>query len=179
MAVDAAALETLPTPRPPRATLTKARRLGATALAGLGDLLYPPACPACGADTARRPALCPACFAATRLLDAHTPACALCARPEPRLGAPDPGFVCDRCRAAPPVVDALRAAGVYEGALRRLVLALKHADRQDTAALMGGWLARRGADWLAEATHVAPVSLHWRRRLARRGNQAALLAAAA
>ena len=43
----------------------------------------------------------------------------------------------------------------------------------------GAWMARAGAELLAEADLVAPVPLHWRRLFMRRYNQAQLLARAA
>lgn len=142
------------------------------------DLVFPPQCPACRAETASGDGLCGVCLSTVRFL-AGTPACAVCARPEPALARPDPDYVCDDCMAEPPAFGAVRAVGIYDGALRRLVLGLKHADRTDTVPLMAGWLARAGGAWLTEATHVVPVPLHWRRRLARRQNQSALLAARA
>jgi len=65
---------------------------------------------------------------------------------------------------------------VYDARSRRLVLPFKHGDRTDIARACGGWMARAGADLLAEADLVAPVPLHWRRLLTRRYNQAQLLA---
>jgi predicted amidophosphoribosyltransferase len=67
---------------------------------------------------------------------------------------------------------------VYEGTARRLVLALKHADRLDIARPAGAWLARAAAPILVPGMLVAPVPLHWLRLLRRRYNQSALLSAA-
>jgi len=57
-----------------------------------------------------------------------------------------------------------------------LILALKHGDRTDSAPALAGWMAAAGRDMLAAADIVAPVPLHRWRLLARRYNQAALLA---
>ena len=59
---------------------------------------------------------------------------------------------------------------------RRLVLPFKHGDRTDIARACGGWMARAGAELLADADLIAPVPLHWRRLFTRRYNQAQLLA---
>ncbi len=64
----------------------------------------------------------------------------------------------------------------YDGNSRALILGFKHADRTEGASGYGAWLARAGAGLLAEADVIAPVPLHRLRLLARRYNQAALLA---
>ena len=56
------------------------------------------------------------------------------------------------------------------------MLPFKHGDRTDIARACGRWMARAGADLLADADLVAPVPLHWRRLFTRRYNQAQLLA---
>jgi ComF family protein len=52
---------------------------------------------------------------------------------------------------------------------------LKYSDRGELAAPMGAWMARAGADVLAEADAITPVPLHARRLWTRRFNQAAAL----
>ena len=61
---------------------------------------------------------------------------------------------------------------------KRLLIGFKHADRTEGAPAYGAWLARAGAELLAEADLIAPVPLHWLRLFSRRYNQAALLAQA-
>ena len=56
------------------------------------------------------------------------------------------------------------------------MLPFKHGDRTDIARACGAWMARAGAELLADADLVAPVPLHWRRLFMRRYNQAQLLA---
>src|SRR5207248_9992374 len=58
---------------------------------------------------------------------------------------------------------------------RRLVLALKY-DRTDVAKALGGWMHRAGGEVIDGADLTVPVPLHWTRLLARRYNQANLLA---
>lgn len=57
-----------------------------------------------------------------------------------------------------------------------MILVFKHADRTDLAPVLANWLLRPAAPLLADADIVAPVPLHWSRLIARRYNQAALLA---
>ncbi len=79
--------------------------------------------------------------------------------------------------ADPPAYNRARAAVRFDEISRALVHALKYGDRLDLAPMMGGWIARAGAELLAEADALVPVPLHWRRLWARRFNQSALLAA--
>jgi ComF family protein len=83
--------------------------------------------------------------------------------------------LCPACLARRPAFDAARAALRYDAGSQRLVLPFKHADRTEFAGLLARQMARAGAVLLARAELVAPVPLHWRRLLARRYNQAALL----
>ncbi len=103
--------------------------------------------------------------------------CDACGTPLP--GAAD-GFrlECDDCMGRPRPWALGRAALQYESGARKLVLALKHGDRQDIARPAAIWMARVGAPLLRPDMLVAPVPLHWSRLLRRRYNQAALLSAA-
>lgn len=64
---------------------------------------------------------------------------------------------------------------IYRDNGRKLVLALKHADRTDLARPAAQWLLNAARPMLNPAMLVAPVPLHWSRLLRRRYNQAALL----
>jgi predicted amidophosphoribosyltransferase len=86
--------------------------------------------------------------------------------------------LCGDCAAEPPVYDRARAALRYDDGARRLILAFKHADRTDTAPAFGVWLARAGAELLADADLITPVPLHRLRLLKRGYNQATVLARA-
>ncbi|MBM3490550.1 MAG: ComF family protein [Alphaproteobacteria bacterium] len=146
------------------------RRVGGLAL----DLVLPARCLACGGEVDRQGQLCAPCWRAIRFL--APPCCACCGFPF----AYDEGggARCAACLARPPSFARARAAFVYDDASRGLVLAFKHADRTHAAPAFAPWLARAGADLLAEAELLAPVPLHRWRLLARRYNQAALLSAA-
>ncbi|MEM6355259.1 MAG: ComF family protein [Pseudomonadota bacterium] len=156
-------------------TAAPARWLGPT-VRGARDLLFPPECPACGADVAAAEGLCASCFADCTFLAG--PSCRQCGRPEPRLSAHDPDHRCDDCVASEPAWARGVAVALYGGVVRKLVLALKHGDRLDTVPLMAGWMHRAGRGLIAEADLIVPVPLHWTRRLKRRFNQSAELARA-
>jgi ComF family protein len=80
--------------------------------------------------------------------------------------------------ASPPAYSRARAAVRYDEVARTLVHALKYQDRTDLAPAMGRWMARAGAELLAEADVLVPVPLHRWRLWTRRYNQAAALAQA-
>lgn len=149
------------------------------ALAGLVrgalDTLYPPHCLACDAAVTDSGTLCPRCWADTPFVTGL--ACDRCGTP--LHGDPGDGAaLCDDCLHTARPWSHGRAALVYGGTGRRLVLALKHGDRHDIARPAGRWLARAAAPLCRPDTLVAPVPLHRTRLFRRRFNQSALLAAA-
>jgi ComF family protein len=107
----------------------------------------------------------------------HTPPwCAACGLP---FQTPEPeDALCPACVIEPPAFATARAPLTYDGAVRKLVLDLKHAARRDGLKLYAQWMVAAAAEPLRQADLIAPVPLHWT-RLARRGfNQAGWLAAA-
>jgi len=137
------------------------------------DALYPPTCLACRAAVDGHGALCAECWRKMRFIE--RPFC-------DRLGTPfeqdlGPGLLSPQAIADPPVFARARAVARFEdGPARRLVHRLKYSDRGELAGPMGRWMARAGAELLAEADAVTPVPLHRRRLWKRRFNQAAALA---
>jgi ComF family protein len=118
--------------------------------------------------------LCAECWRSLTFLG--PPQCRLCGYPLPHALPAAP--LCGECAREEPVYDRARAALRYDDGARRLILAFKHADRTDTAPAFGRWLARAGAELLADADLVTPVPLHRWRLLKRGYNQAAILAQA-
>jgi ComF family protein len=147
------------------------------ALAKIGgrllDVVLPPLCLACGTMVDRSQALCPACWAAQRFIVA--PLCRRCGTPlESAANAGE--ATCAACLAHPPRYGRARSVFCYDDASRGMILGFKHADRTQAAPAFAAWMARAGAELVAEADLIAPVPLHYRRLLRRRYNQAAMLA---
>ncbi|MGF1626639.1 MAG: ComF family protein [Alphaproteobacteria bacterium] len=145
----------------------------------LVDLALPNRCVGCRVVIGADGALCPACF--TRLDFIVAPLCGRCGLPLPMApidGAAGDELSCGACLANPPRFAAARAALVYGGLARDIVLMLKHADRTDLARPLAQWLRRAGETLIERADLIVPVPLHRRRLALRRYNQAGLLAQA-
>jgi len=95
------------------------------------------------------------------------------------MGAPDgEKLECDECMITPRPWAQGRAALLYEGRARRMVLSLKHGDRSEIARPAARWLLQAAKPLTTSETLVVPVPLHWSRLVKRRFNQSALLAQA-
>lgn len=140
---------------------------------GVLDVLYPPGCLACRRGVDAGTGLCAACWRDMRFIE--RPFCE-------RLGTPfaqdlGPGLLSPAALADPPVYRRARAVARFDdGPARRLMHALKYGDRLDLARPLGAWMARAGAELLAEADLLVPVPLHRSRLWRRQFNQAAVLA---
>lgn len=139
--------------------------------------IYPPRCLACGEMVENNLGLCGPCWKDTKFIGGMI--CDQCGTQVPGEYDPDDHAICDDCQKSPRPWQKGRAAFLYSGAGRRLVLALKHGDRQDICYPAARWLSVAGKDLLLDQnTLIAPVPLHWTRLLKRRYNQSALLAQA-
>ncbi|MFT9385489.1 double zinc ribbon domain-containing protein [Acetobacter sp.] len=145
-------------------------RLGRQAL----DLLYPPSCLLCGTDVVQAGLVCTHCFG--RLQPVSHPFCKACAAPQSSAALLGPQGLCRACEHRHPLWGQARAAFVYAGAVRELILQLKYADRLDNAAYLAARMVMAGADILQPGSLLVPVPVHRWRLLTRRYNQAALLA---
>ena len=137
-------------------------------------VVYPPQCLTCDARVTTDFGLCADCWRDTTFVTGLT--CTKC-------GTPLPGednaveVLCDDCLLIARPWGQGRAALMYQGNGRKLVLALKHGDRIDLARPAAQWMARAAQPIISPAMLVAPVPLHWLRLIRRRYNQAALLSA--
>jgi len=131
----------------------------ARALDAIAIVLFAPECAACGTlqATLRDGAVCSSCWEAVRAV----------AQPPGGIGKGD-----DRTHH----LARLRAIASYDGALRRVIHALKYGKRRSVARRLGRLMRDHAADVLAGADVAVPVPLHWTRRRERGFNQAALLA---
>lgn len=136
------------------------------------DLVYPARCLACGAVVSEA-GLCGPCWRETAFLGGTL--CDHCGAPLPGKETSE-GQLCDQCLASPRPWARGRAALLYKDTGRRLVLALKHGDRQEVARPAAAWMAQVARTLAPEGALVVPVPLHWSRLLRRRFNQSALLA---
>ncbi|OWU86010.1 competence protein ComF [Oceanicola sp. 22II-s10i] len=138
-------------------------------------VVYPPRCLTCGEMVESDFGLCGPCWRDTPFIDGFR--CDLCGLPLPG-GRTGEVAQCDDCMIRTRPWRQGRAAMLYDGNARRLVLALKHGDRQDLARPCGHWMAQALHDVDTSDLLVAPVPLSRRRLIRRRYNQSALLARA-
>jgi predicted amidophosphoribosyltransferase len=153
-----------------RAALRHGRNVAGATL----DIVFPPSCLACRKAVAAHGALCPACWRQVGFIE--KPYCE-------RLGTPFaydlgvPGLQSPEAMAHPPVYQRARAVARFEdGPVRALIHRLKYGDRMELAKPLGLWMARAGAELLADADLLVPVPLHPRRLIWRQFNQANALA---
>ena len=142
------------------------------AFSALADAVMPPVCLVCRTRISAHDALCACCWRGIDFIRA--PLC-------DRLGIPLPfdtgaNTISAAAAADPPSYRRARAVASHAGSMRTLVHALKFHDRHDVRRLLGRWLHQSGAELLAECEVIVPVPLARRRLLARRFNQAAILA---
>lgn len=133
------------------------------------SIVYPTQCILCAEQVDQDGGMCGDCWRNTPFIGGL--ACDAC-------GAPLPGYEkgrahCDECMVSPRSWEAGRAAFLYEGNGRRIVLSLKHGDRTDLAKPAALWLQNVAQDILSDDTLLVPVPIHWSRLLSRRFNQAA------
>lgn len=138
-------------------------------------LIYPPRCLTCGNVVDSDFGLCGTCWRDTAFIGGSV--CDCCGVPLPGESANDT-LHCDACLSAPRPWAQGRAAILYRDTGRKLVLALKHGDRQEIAKPAALWMANAMRGLIPENTLIAPVPLHWLRLIKRRYNQSALIAKA-
>lgn len=145
-----------------------------SSLRGMADLLLPPQCMLCSTTVDGPGRLCAACW--PTLQQIAEPCCPVCGTP---YAIPVPaGLICGACLKEPPAYGRARAAFVYAGGGRDLVLRFKRGDRTDLAPGLARLMAAAGRGLLAECDLILPVPLHRGRLWRRRYNQSALLARA-
>jgi ComF family protein len=147
---------------------TKLKRAGAMAV----DMILPPRCVLSGEPVERQGMITPQVWAGLDFIE--TPFCASCGLPF--SFEVEEGLLCTACLDHPPPFQSARAALRYNDTSRDLILGFKHADKTFAVKAFSPWLRRAGAEMLEEGDLLVPVPLHYRRLVARRYNQAALIA---
>lgn len=144
------------------------------------DFVLPPQCRICGARTAGEPIpwVCQRCWLAIEYIT--PPICLQCGQP---LAAPPEGIAsaehrCGACLLQPPPYERARAVGLYSGALRDIIHAMKYRRIyglvRPLAELLQSQFLYHWGDCLPEA--FVPVPLHRRRLREREFDQAFALA---
>ena len=136
-------------------------------------LIYPPRCLTCSTMVDSDFGLCGPCWRDTRFIGGAV--CDGCGAP--LMGDDASGEVhCDDCIKTTRPWQQGRSALPYKDNGRRVVLGLKHGDRQDVVGPASKWMAAAAREIAKPNMLVVPVPLHWSKLLKRRYNQAALLA---
>jgi ComF family protein len=136
------------------------------------DAVLPPRCLKCGEILGGENGLCAPCW--QKLAWLSPPCCACCGQPfHFESGAT---ALCGACLQKHPAYERARAVFRYDDQSRDLILGFKHADRTELAPSLARWMARSGAELIADCALIVPVPLHWTRLAMRRFNQAGLLA---
>lgn len=142
----------------------------------LGDLLFPPRCFVCEEDLlSQRSGFCQQCC--RDLCSAPGTSCPRCAKPIPMNTHADASG-CVLCQSKRLRFQRTMALGIYGGAVRDVVLRMKQSRHESLSLAAGALLAERAMQFLIETPPdiVAPVPMHWLRRLLRGVNSAELLA---
>jgi len=153
--------------------LQRITNIAASSFRYSADLILPAVCVSCAALITRHNLLCPKCWSSLHLI---TPP--LCNR----LGIPLPGYegegphISVQAMANPPVFSRARAAALYSGIMRRLIVRFKFQDKHEPLPLFVKLMREAGRELFADADLLVPVPLHRLRLLQRRFNQSALLA---
>ncbi len=134
------------------------------------DALYPPRCAACAHVGYKY--WCADCL--SRVSYIAPPVCAKCGTPI------DPEGFCPSCPTHPLLLEAVRAAAHYEGAVKQAIHRLKYAATPPVAPALAQLLIQAWHSALSEplraAQGVIPIPIHRERELERGFNQSVLLA---
>lgn len=153
----------------------KLREMASLGLQGLNHLLWPAVCVNCKHSICEADRnLCGDCWDELRACTGGD-YCPRCGRDVSEYGIV--GGACPDCQGKEIHFDQIARGGVYEKALKKLILSFKRGGTELDATL--GWLANaalEGSKFADEIEFLVPVPLHWVRRLVRGYNQSQVLA---
>jgi ComF family protein len=142
---------------------------------GLGDLVFPPRCMACGVllDGPGGELFCSSCFSLIRFVTA--PLCPCCGIPLTGAGA---DHLCGDCILSRPPYAIARAVARYEAVLLDAIHVFKYKGKITTGEVLGKIMAEYAyPDFsIADYSLIVPVPLHPKRLRERGFNQAVILA---
>lgn len=142
---------------------------------GLGDLVFPPRCMACGVLPAgpEDASFCRACFSLIRFIS--PPLCPCCGIPIAGAGA---DHLCGDCLVAPPPYAVARAVARYEAVLLDAIHTFKYKGKITTGEVLGKIMADHAYPGysIADYSLIVPVPLHPKRLRERGFNQSVILA---
>lgn len=133
------------------------------------NTILPPRCANCGQWTTKSDTLCPLCWRSVTFI--VSPKCSICGWP-----LPYPGTACIPCSSRRPRFSTGRSIFYYNGAIRSLILQLKHHDATYVAPSLASFLHGYGGDIFEEIDGIIPVPLHRWRLMGRGFNQTTLVA---
>jgi ComF family protein len=156
--------------------LDKPVRMGRYIMEGLNHLLWPALCDRCGCSILQDDKrLCQECW--NELLSSTAgDYCPGCGRDASRYAIIDSR--CGACQNEKIHFDGIARAGVYDGALRDLLLAFKFHDRTELSQILCTMAdaALEGCFFRDRIDMIVPVPLHWTRRIRRGFNQSQIIA---
>lgn len=168
----------------------KLKQTAALTLHGFNQLIWPATCDNCGEPVAETQSRLPKSVAGGRVGSSRLckkcwdellsctagDYCPSCGRDASKYALLQGG--CPNCHGEQIYFDGIARAGVYFGALRKMILAFKIKDRieLDRHLCFLADSALQGAHFYNDMEFFVPVPLHWARRLTRGYNQSLLLA---
>lgn len=136
------------------------------------DLVLPPKCLACNTDVFQQGSICGNCYQGLQTIGQHK--CHKCGLPfEFDMGNK---AICASCSYEKPRYDMARAYCKYEGVGGDIAVKLKFSDKTHLAPYMAKMMKLAGDGLLHKTDIIAPIPLHYSRKLRRKYNQASLLA---
>lgn len=136
------------------------------------DTVLPPRCVVTGEMVDRQGMIHPSAWAQLDFI--ADPLCESCGFPFDF--EVEKGSLCAQCLERPPPFEMARSALKYNDTSRDLILGFKHADQTHIVSAFVPWLEKAGGQMLEDADILMPVPLHRWRLMARRYNQAAIMA---
>lgn len=136
------------------------------------NLALPPICPLCKEKVQDKTAFCSKCF--PKIIFSKKPFCKSCSLQFESYVKHN--SICLACIARPPAFNQAFAPLIYNNETRKPILALKHADQTQHAAMFAKIITARAPKNFRKVDLITPVPIHNKRLRKRLYNQAALLA---